>query len=102
VENVVKLVKAKQFQRIADLLNPEDVFNYEKQNIINGIIKYDSVFGNVTDGVELFGFQFTQANQTPVLKISAMMMRDIQNNQLKVWLNPKSTNNEILGMDYQW
>ena len=102
VENVVNLVKAKKFQSIADLLNPEDVFNYEKQNIIDGIIKYDSVFGNVTDGVELYGFKFSQADQTPVLKISAMIMRDIQNNQLQVWLNPKSTKNEILGMDYQW
>jgi hypothetical protein len=101
VRNVVATIKERRFERFHELLNPQDVFRYEKQGIIDNLIKYDSTFGNVT-GLELMGFKFTRADEVPVLSIFGMVMRDRQNNQLRVWLNPNQENNQILGVNYEW
>lgn len=101
VENVVNIIKAKEFQRLSELVNSEGVFHFEEQVLIDGVTQYDSIFGNVT-GLEIFGFKFSEADNAPVLSIFAMIMRDIQNNELRVYLNPKSDKNQILMMDYKW
>ena len=42
LENVVNIIKSKQFQRFNELVNPEDVFRYNKQALIDGVHHYDS------------------------------------------------------------
>lgn len=101
VENVIQLIKEKRFEDIGALVNPEDVFDYDKNQIVNGLKKVDPQLGNIQE-FRLFGFKFTSAGGKGVLNISGMLVRDIQSTEFKVLLNPGSEKEEILMLDYKW
>jgi hypothetical protein len=101
VLKVIETIKDKKFEDVRTYLNPENVFSYDKDEMIEGLKKYDSQFGTIQE-FRLFGFKFTSADTKPILNISGMLMRDIQNNEFKVYLNPKSDKGEILSLNYKW
>jgi hypothetical protein len=101
VMNVLEVIREKRFEDIEPILNPEDVFTYDKNQLIDGLRKFDPQFGNIQE-FRLFGFKFTNAGDNEVLNISGMLVRDIQSNEFKVYLNPHSEKEEILSLDYKW
>lgn len=101
VQKVIDVIKEKRFDDVRPFLNPEDVFDDNRDLIINGLKKFDPQFGNIQE-FRLFGFKFTKAGDDPVLNISGMLIRDIQSNEFKVYLNPRSKKEEILTLDYKW
>ena len=101
VQSVIDAIKEKKFENLGPFLNPENVFTYDKNQLINGLRTVDPQFGNIQE-FRLFGFKFTNAGDNEVLNISGMLFRDVQNNEFKVYLNPKSKKEEILSLDYKW
>lgn len=101
VLNVIDLIKEKKFEDVMPFLNSEDVFTYDKRQLIDGLQRVDPQFGYIQE-FRLFGFKFTNAGDNEVLNISGMIIRDIQNNEFKVYLNPRSSKEQILSLDYKW
>ena len=101
VLKVIETIKQKRFEDIKSYLNPENNFTYDKEEMISGLQKYDSEFGNITE-FRLFGFKYTTADTKPILSIFGIMIRDVQNNEFKVYINPKSDKDEIMSLNYKW
>ena len=101
VLKVIETIKEKQFQAVKGYFNPENNFTYDKDALVDGLQEYDPEFGNITE-FRLFGFKYTTADTKPILNIFGIMMRDVQNNEFKVYLNPKSDKEEIMSLDYKW
>jgi hypothetical protein len=101
INKIIEIIKQKRFDDIKSYLNPENNFSYDKDEVISGLKKYDPEFGNITE-FRLFGFKYTTADTKPILSIFGIIIRDIQNNEFKVYLNPKSDKEEIMGLDYKW
>lgn len=101
VDKVIEIIKQKRFNDIKPYLNPENNFSYDKDEMVSGLQKYDPEFGNIKE-FRLFGFKYTMADTKPILSIFGMMVRDIQNNEFKIYINPNSDKEEIMSLDYKW
>lgn len=101
VMKIFEIIKKKKFEDVEPFLNLENVFTYEKKELIEGLKRVDPQFGEVQE-FRLFGFQFIEHENKELLDIAGMMVRDIQSNKFKVYLNPLSTKDEILSIEYDW
>ena len=101
VLDIIETIKQKRFQDIKSYLNPEGNFTYDKDTVVSDLQKFDPEFGNITE-FRLFGFKYTTADTKPILGIFGVMIRDVQNNEFKVYINPKSDKNEVMALNYKW
>ncbi|SHG48771.1 hypothetical protein SAMN04488109_0486 [Chryseolinea serpens] len=100
VDKVVSLIKNKNFIELKDLLNDQESFRYDKNELVTNIEKVEPEFGNIKE-YRLFGFKFSYAGDNEILKIYGVVLRDKNNHELSIYLDPNSKKEEILKLDYE-
>ena len=84
-------------------LNPDTAYiHYNKDTLINNVAKFDPQFGTIKEFLP-YGFRLSQRerDQREVLHISGVLLRDKQNNEFSVDIDPQSTKDEIIVLQYQ-
>lgn len=101
VSEVIEMIKQKKFDDLKSYLNPENIFTYNKDDVINDLRNYESKSGKILE-FRLFAFKYTSANTKPILSIFGVMVRDVQYTEVKISINPKSEKTEIMAVKYDW
>lgn len=101
INKIVELIKNKDFESLRPFLST-DLFKYSKDELISGINKVDSQFGNVTDGFLTYGFKIRKLdNGKQILHQSGVVLRDVQNHEFSVDINLNSDKEEIYLLQYK-
>lgn len=101
VNKVIGLIKDKNFEAIKPMLNDTSFVRYNKNELINNITKIDPTFGTVKEFM-LYGFRFNKLeNGKEILHYSGAIIRDKQSNEFSIDLDPNSTNDEIIILQYK-
>ncbi|HYH16359.1 MAG TPA: hypothetical protein VD794_14115 [Flavisolibacter sp.] len=82
-ESIAKLIKAKKFQAIKPLLNDSSYFNYNKNELIENIIKADPMFGNALEFIPV-GYHISRIDGHNNLHIAGEIKQDKQTNNFSV------------------
>ena len=103
VNKVVALLKEKNFDGIKSMLTSDTTFiNLDKEKYIANITSADPQFGNIKEFTPC-GFRFDETEDgSELLHISGILRRDKQSNEFSVTIDPKSTKDEIIVMEYKW
>lgn len=102
VEKVVDVIKRKNFEELKPFLNPDTAYvHYSEDTLIANLVKFDPQFGTIKEFLP-YGFRRSQRERDlrEVLHISGVLLRDKQNNEFSVDIDPKSTKDEILVLQY--
>ncbi|MCF6407253.1 hypothetical protein L3C95_30445 [Chitinophaga filiformis] len=102
VEKVVDILKRKNFDGLKPYLNPDTTYiHYNEDTLINNVAKFDPQFGSIKE-FSPYGFRFLQRERDlrKVLHISGVLLRDKQNNEFSVDVDPQSTKDEIIVLQY--
>ena len=99
---VVGAIKDKNYTGLAGLINSKNkVSTFDKEKLLDDIKKADASLGNVEQFVP-YGYAFYKAdNGVTVLRISGAMKRDKQNNEFSVVIDPESTKDEVIMINYK-
>ena len=100
VTRTVSLIRDKEFSELKKLLNDQETFRYDKNELVDNMEKLEPEFGNITE-YRLFGFRFSNAGNDKILKIYGVVLRDKNNHELSIYLDPYSKKEEILKLDYK-
>jgi hypothetical protein len=103
VNKVVALLKEKNYGGIKSMLTSDTTFiNLDKEKYIANITNADPQFGNIKEFTP-YGFRFDETEDgSELLHISGILRRDKQSNEFSVIIDPKSTKDEIIVMEYKW
>ncbi len=100
VRNSVELIKKKEFNKLASQLNSE-VYPINQESFANRLQEVDPQFGKVQDFVT-FGYQFYKTEtDLELLRISGIIIRDIQNSEFSVDLSPELSNENLYLLQYK-
>jgi hypothetical protein len=102
VQIVVGLLKEKNYKGLGAVLNDKSsAGNYDKNKLIKEIQKADAPLGNIEMFVP-YGYAFHKADDgKSLLHISGVLKRDKQNNEFSVIMDPESTKDEVLMINYR-
>jgi hypothetical protein len=100
VERIVSLIRAGDFEEIKNLLHDQETFRYDKHELVESMKRVDPEFGEVSS-YRWVGFNFSHAGNDEILKIAGLLIREKNNHGLNIYLNPKSTSDEVLKIDYK-
>lgn len=96
----MSLIKNKDFEQLKNILNDQETFRYDKNELVANMERMDPEFGSITE-YRLFGFNFSSAGNDQILKIYGIVLRDKNNHELSIFLDPNSKKEEILKLDYK-
>jgi hypothetical protein len=98
---VADLIKAKNFNGIKPLLNPDSYTDSAKNQLIYNLKVADSEFSNVKT-FWFYGFRFENYNNYNVINFIGAFIRDKQDSQLSVKVDLKESEDNIHFLDYDW
>lgn len=102
VENVVDLIKKKEFKKINTFLNDSSVIQYNKTELTTNLEKFNSRYGEVKEFIP-YGFWIDEGdNEEKLLHISGIIIRDIQNHEFSADFNLDSPISELLFIGYEF
>ncbi len=101
VNRVVQLMKEKDFNGVNQILKYDETFGrYDKSRLIDNLAKMDPDLG-VIEKFSPYGFSFYKLNGKELLHISGVLVRDKKNNQFSVDMEPASSGDTILRLQYK-
>jgi hypothetical protein len=100
VLNSVELIKQKEFNTLASKISPE-VYSINQESFANRLTEVDPQFGEVQDFVT-FGYQFYRTEtDVELLRISGIILRDIQNSQFSVDVSSQISDEKLYLVQYK-
>lgn len=102
VNKILGVLKEKNYAGLLPLLNDKNgAIEYKKEMLVNQLKEADPSIGNVKDFVP-YGFVFFKTDKDiSVLHIAGLMIRDKQNNEFSVDIDPKSDKEEAIFINYK-
>lgn len=102
VEKLVNLLKRKNYEGIKPFLKPDTTYiHYDKDELVSNLTKVELQLGTIKEFLP-YGFRFNdKKDQQAFLHISGVLLRDKQSNEFSVDIDPKSTNDEIILLQYK-
>jgi hypothetical protein len=103
VNSIVEKLKSGDYDGLAPLLNEKTgIMEYDKPKFIAQVKRADPGLGKVKEFIP-YGFMFIKSDtKRDILHISGMLMRDRQNNEFSVDIDPASTKEEALFFNYKF
>lgn len=105
VNKTVSMIDQQQFDQLSQLLNDSsEVVKYDKNELIENLKKFDPQFGKISEeGFRMFGYSINAFNNKgkDILQISGAIMRDTQNNEFSLIMDPYEEKNEIYMLQYK-
>jgi hypothetical protein len=98
-DEVILLIKNKNFMQLKEILNDQGAFRYDKSELIENVEKLEPEFGNIAE-YRFFGFNFSNAGNQLILKLYGVVLRDRNNHELSIYVDPNSKKREVLKLDY--
>ncbi|MBX9851561.1 MAG: hypothetical protein K2X86_07355 [Cytophagaceae bacterium] len=97
---VVNLIKDGSFDTIKTMLNDNSIIRYDKNRLIDDMIKAEDRFGKVK-GFNTWGFKFSKSDSIELLHLSGVILRDKENNQFSMDFDINADDNEVLLIQYK-
>lgn len=104
LDKVVNIIREKRFEDLKPMLNDSTMASYDKNELIDNLIKADPRFGNVTaEGFRIFGYRIDALDSkgNDYLYISGAIMRDKQANEFSMVVDPYTDKEEIFILQYE-
>lgn len=102
VYKVIDIIKSKNFENIRAMLNPDtSTVHYDKNELISNLEKIDPQFGEIKEFIP-YGFWFNQLTSgQEMLHVSGALLRTKRNTEFSINLDPNSTKDDILNLEYK-
>lgn len=101
VENIVEIIKNKEFNVIRPMLKDTTTIPYSVDNLINGIENVDTDLGLVK-GFNILGYNFYSTNKSnKILHIYGTVERSIKTHNLSIDFDINSPKGEVLMISYK-
>lgn len=102
IETLVDKIKNKKFDQIAELINDQSVFKYDKLELIKSLEEVNPNFGEVEEFWPL-GFKFYTSDEGyEILRIVGMVKRSIQDHKFSADFDLEASKDELLYLDYSF
>jgi hypothetical protein len=100
VEDIVQVLKDRQFQKLKLYLDKQTVVKYNMDDFIKNVIKIEEVSGSVQSFMFL-GFSIDKTeNDVTLLKVAGLLKRNNQNNPIKIEMDLNSNLNQVFNFDF--
>jgi hypothetical protein len=102
-EQIVALIKEKKFEEVTNYIVIDSVnFTYDKKLLLSSFNKFETEFGTIKE-VKPAGFKFyTTKNGKNLLHLAGLVIRNKENTQFSITIDPKSAKEEIFYLNYKY
>ena len=101
-DKIIAILKSKDYDALRPYVNNTTVFQFNKDDLINGLKKHDPQFGTISE-FKPFGFKISSLGTKPEqIHITGILIREIQNTAFSLDMNLNSEIDEIYNLQYQF
>ena len=100
-EHVARLIIEQKFDDIRFVLNDSGYHKYDKEEIVSGLKKVEQTFAKASEFVPL-GFSFYKLDSgKELLHLSGYLLRGQESTEFSINVDPLTSDNEVLYLDYK-